>query len=49
MCAHLSATHIFRLRDRNSSQYVQVPIGFRRLNFDRDTRTGYGGRFRGYP
>ena len=41
MSTHLSVTRIFQSSDRDSSQYAQVRVGLKRLNFDRDTRTDY--------
>jgi len=46
-CAYLSATRIFRSHDRECSQYAQLRVGFKRLNFDRNTRTDYWRPFYG--
>jgi len=48
MCAYLFAMQVFRSRDRVSSQYMQVLIGFNRLNFDCGTCTDYWRTFRGH-
>ena len=39
--------HIFRSSNRDSSQYTQVRVGFKRLNFDHDICLIIGRRFMG--
>ena len=46
-CPHFSAMCSFCSRDRDSSQYAQVRVGFKRSNFDCDTGTDYWRTFYG--
>jgi len=41
MCTYLSAMRIFGSCNRDSCQCSSIRMGFKRLNFDRDTRTDY--------